>query len=122
MPLDTTTYPLALLRLDGRRWNELRRLHATLGPNAAADGSAYLELGHTKVLCTVSGPAELRRAAGASAPTGGGGGGNAVGAGIAGLGGAGAGAASDDRANVVVEVHLAGFSAVDRRRRGRGDK
>ena len=30
MPLDTSTYDLALLRVDGRRWNELRRLHGQI--------------------------------------------------------------------------------------------
>ena len=98
MPLDTSTYALALLRLDGRRWNELRRIHAQISSQAAADGSSYLEMGHTKVLCTVAGPAEERRR------------------------GAGGGAGSDEKASVVVEVSVAGFSGVDRKRRGRGDK
>jgi exosome complex component RRP41 len=55
MPLDTSTYSLALLRLDGRRWNELRRIHAQISTQAAADGSSYLEMG------TVTGPAEGRQ-------------------------------------------------------------
>ena len=45
MPLDTSTYSLALLRLDGRRWNELRHIHAQISTQAAADGSSYLEMG-----------------------------------------------------------------------------
>ncbi|KAF4582762.1 hypothetical protein GQ602_005906 [Ophiocordyceps camponoti-floridani] len=61
MPLDTSAYTLALLRVDGRRWNDLRRLHARLRTQDAADGSAYLEMGHTKVMCAVSGPAEQVR-------------------------------------------------------------
>ncbi|KAI4120853.1 MAG: hypothetical protein LQ338_006715, partial [Usnochroma carphineum] len=67
MPLDTTIYSLALLRLDGRRWNELRRTRAQISVQAAADGSSYLETGNTKVLCTVSGPSEggPRRSGGA---------------------------------------------------------
>lgn len=97
MPLDTSTYSLALLRLDGRRWNELRRVHAQISTQAAADGSSYLEMGNTKVICTVAGPAEGRRA-----------------------GGAGGGAGSE--AQVTVEIGLAGFSGVERKRRGRGDK
>lgn len=56
-------------------------------------------MGNTKVLCTVAGPAEGRRGAG-----GGGGGGD------------------DGKASIVVEVSVAGFSGVDRKRRGRGDK
>ena len=97
MPLDTSTYSLALLRLDGRRWNELRRMHAQISVQTAADGSSYLEMGNTKVICTVAGPSEGRRTAG----TGGGGDGNAT---------------------VQVEIGIAGFSGVDRKRRGRGDK
>src|SRR5436189_2261561 len=50
MPLDTSTYSLALLRLDGRRWNELRRIHAQISTQAAADGSSYLEMGNTMVI------------------------------------------------------------------------
>ncbi|KAF2090357.1 ribosomal protein S5 domain 2-like protein [Saccharata proteae CBS 121410] len=95
MPLDTSSYSLALLRLDGRRWNELRRIHAQISTQAAADGSAYLEMGNTKVVCTVAGPAEGR-------------------------GGRGGGAG--DEAKVEVEIGFAGFSGVDRKRRGRGDK
>ncbi|KAI4167512.1 MAG: hypothetical protein LQ343_007144 [Gyalolechia ehrenbergii] len=97
MPLDTSTYSLALLRLDGRRWNELRRMHAQVSVQTAADGSSYLEMGNTKVICTVSGPSEGRRSG-----AGGGGG--------------------DANASVQVEIGIAGFSGVDRKRRGRGDK
>ncbi|MCJ1438496.1 Exosome non-catalytic core component [Xylographa pallens] len=99
MPLDTSTYTLALLRLDGRRWNELRRIHAQISLQAAADGSSYLEMGNTKILCTVAGPAEERR--------------RGAGGGVAG---------GDEKASVVVEVSVPGFSGVDRKRRGKGDK
>ena len=95
MPLDTSIYALSHLRLDGRRWNELRRIHAQISTQAAADGSSYLEMGNTKVICTVSGPAEVRR---------------------------GVGQEERDRAGIVVEVGIAGFSGVERRKRGRGDK
>ncbi|KAA6415375.1 MAG: ribosomal S5 domain 2 [Lasallia pustulata] len=97
MPLDTSTYALALLRLDGRRWNELRRIHAQISTQAAADGSSYLEMGNTKVICTVAGPAESRR-------------------------GGGGGGAEGNNASVQVEIGIAGFSGVERKRRGRGDK
>lgn len=96
MPLDTSTYSLALLRLDGRRWNELRRLNAQISTQAAADGSSYLEMGNTKVICTVTGPAELK-----------------------GTGGARSGG---DKADVRVEISIAGFSGVDRKKRARNDK
>lgn len=106
MPLDTSTYYLAHLRLDGRRWNELRRTHGQISTQAAADGSAYLELGNTKVICTVDGPTEVR-------------------------GGQGGRqqqqqqqqeSGSRDEATVTCEINIAGFSGTDRKRRGRGDR
>jgi exosome complex component RRP41 len=96
MPLDTSSYSLALLRLDGRRWNELRRLHAQISTQPAADGSSYLEWGNTKVLCTVEGPQEGKK-----------------------VGGQGGG--KEGEAKIEVEVGIAGFAGVDRRR-GRGDR
>lgn len=96
MPLDTSSYSLALLRLDGRRWNELRRLSASISVQPAADGSSYLEMGNTKIICTVSGPHEGKRT--------------------------GQGGGSDGKALVVVEIGVAGFSAVDRKKRQSGDK
>jgi exosome complex component RRP41 len=98
MPLDTSSYALSFLRLDGRRWNELRRIHAQISTQSAADGSSYLEMGNTKVICTVTGPTEFRRV-GQEQGTGGG-----------------------DDARVEVEVNIAGFSGVERRRRGRNDR
>ena len=89
MPLDTSTYSLALLRLDGRRWNELRRIHAQISTQAAADGSSYLEMGNTMVICTVNGPAEGRRAG-----TSGGG----------------------SEARIEAVVSIAGFSGIERKR------
>lgn len=96
MPLDTSAYNLAHLRLDGRRWNELRRLHAQISTQTAADGSSFLEMGHTKVICTVNGPQEQKR-----------------------------GGATRDQSNeakIEVEIGFAGFSGTDRRKRARGDK
>lgn len=107
MPLDTSSYSLALLRVDGRRWNELRRCHAQIRTQAAADGSSYLEMGNTKVMCVVTGPTDqqaARRVAG-------------------GGGGAQQQRSEQDKdAEVVVSIVVAGFSSVDRKRRGRGDK
>ncbi|KAH6610064.1 hypothetical protein Trco_000084 [Trichoderma cornu-damae] len=111
MPLDTSTYSLALLRIDGRRWNDLRRLHAQIHTQDAAEGSSYLEMGHTKVMCVVTGPEEpqvgqqKRGAAAAAAASGG-----------------GQAAGQKDGANIVVNVVMAGFSSVDRKRRGRNDR
>lgn len=102
MPLDTSTYSLALLRVDGRRWNELRRLHAQVRIQSAADGSSYLEMGNTKVMCVLTGPSEQqqqqRRAQ---------------------VGGTGS---QRDAAAISVNVIVAGFSSVDRKKRGRNDK
>ena len=97
MPLDTSSYALALLRLDGRRWNELRRLHGQISTQPSADGSSYLEMGNTKVLCTVTGPEEARR-------------------------GQTAGGGASTEALIQTEVNIAGFSGVDRQKRARGDK
>lgn len=108
MPLDTSSYSLALLRVDGRRWNELRRCHAQIRTQAAADGSSYLEMGNTKVMCVVTGPTDQQAARRA-------------------LGGGG-GAQQQQRseqekeAEVAVSIVVAGFSSVDRKRRGRNDK
>jgi len=106
MPLDTSSYSLALLRVDGRRWNELRRCHAQIRTQAAADGSSYLEMGNTKVMCVVTGPTDQQSARRAGA--GGGGGGQR--------------SEQDKEAEVSVSIVIAGFSSVDRKRRGRGDK
>ncbi|KAH8646497.1 exosome complex exonuclease RRP41 [Tricladium varicosporioides] len=107
MPLDTSTYSLALLRLDGRRWNELRRLTAQISTLPSADGSSYLEMGNTKVICTVTGPSDSNLARQ------GGGGGGSTGAG-----------GSTTGASVEVVIGVAGFAGVDRKktRGGRGDK
>jgi exosome complex component RRP41 len=96
MPLDTSIYSLGLLRVDGRRWNELRRLHGQIRTQAAADGSSYLEMGHTKVMCIVTGPSEQQKRGGASGQS--------------------------SNASLTVNIVLAGFSSVDRKKWGRNDK
>ena len=97
MPLDTSIYPLTRLRTDGRRWNELRRLHAQVSTHAASDGSAYLEMGNTKILCVVTGPAEQR-------------------------GGQRREGRERDEAQIIVEINQASFAGVDRKRRTKGDR
>lgn len=47
------------LRIDGRRALELRKMVCRLGVFDQADGSAYVEMGNTKVLATVYGPHEV---------------------------------------------------------------
>ncbi|EDO17923.1 hypothetical protein Kpol_1010p39 [Vanderwaltozyma polyspora DSM 70294] len=47
------------LRLDGRRWNELRRFECSINTHAhASDGSSYLEQGNNKIVTLVKGPQE----------------------------------------------------------------
>ncbi|KAI9145265.1 amidase signature domain-containing protein [Paraphysoderma sedebokerense] len=46
------------LRIDGRRANELRKISTKTSVLAQADGSAYVEMGNTKVLAAVYGPRE----------------------------------------------------------------
>ena len=98
MPLDSSAYALALLRLDGRRWNELRQFHAQISTQASADGSSYLEMGNTKIICTVTGPEQGRRTTGGSG-------------------------GQSSEAVVHVEINIAGFSTgAERKKRTRGDK
>lgn len=47
------------LRMDGRRWNELRRFECRINTHpSSADGSSYVEQGNSKVTCIVQGPME----------------------------------------------------------------
>ncbi|KAI1464333.1 ribosomal protein S5 domain 2-like protein [Daldinia caldariorum] len=105
MPLDTSTYNLALLRIDGRRWNELRQLRGQIRTQAAADGSSYLEMGNTKIMCVVTGPSEegKRRNQGASSAS-------------------STSASATNGADILVSVVVGGFSTVDRKKRARSDK
>ena len=43
-----------MIRIDSRANNELRQVHITLGYQSFAEGSALIELGKTRVLCSVS--------------------------------------------------------------------
>ena len=42
------------IRIDGRRWDELRPVRITTGYQASAEGSAFIEMGDTAVLCAAS--------------------------------------------------------------------
>jgi len=46
------------LRIDGRKWDELRPIKIEVGLLANADGSAYIEQGKSKILAAVYGPRE----------------------------------------------------------------
>lgn len=96
MPLDSSTYELAHLRVDGRRWNELRRINGQMSTQAAADGSSYFEMGNTKIICTVLGPRQQTRSGG--------------------------GRDQSREASIEVEIGIAGFSGMDRKKRSRSDK
>lgn len=48
------------LRADGRRPEEVRKISCNLGVFEQADGSAYVEMGNTRVLAAVYGPHEIR--------------------------------------------------------------
>ncbi|RKP15343.1 ribosomal protein S5 domain 2-type protein [Piptocephalis cylindrospora] len=82
------------LRLDGRRANELRRHTAKLGPLSQADGSAFLQHGHTKALAAVYGPREPRHRA----------------------------HAMHDRAYLNIEFNIAPFATGERKKRNKSDK
>lgn len=49
------------LRLDGRRSHELRSINASMGviSGRLSEGSAFFEIGNTRVMATVFGPREL---------------------------------------------------------------
>ncbi|GAB1598985.1 exosome complex component RRP41-like [Argonauta hians] len=82
-------------RVDGRRPHELRKIQCRLGVFRQADGSAYLEMGNTKVLAAVYGPHEMR---GSKSK------------------------AQHDKALVNCQYSMATFSTGERKRRPRGDR
>ena len=82
-------------RLDGRKPNELRRLACRLGVFEQSDGSAYVEMGNTRVLAAVYGPHEVRSGSRLRP--------------------------SHDRAIVNCQYSMATFSTSERKRRPRGD-
>jgi len=47
------------IRLDGRKWDELRPISLNIGILEKADGSAYIEWGKNKILVAVYGPREV---------------------------------------------------------------
>lgn len=47
------------LRVDGRKWDELRPIKIEVGTLEKADGSAYIEWGKNKILAAVYGPREV---------------------------------------------------------------
>jgi exosome complex component RRP41 len=82
------------LRVDGRRPNELRKIHCKIGVFNKADGSSYFEQGNTKVLATVFGPHEVTVKS----------------------------KALHDRAIVNCEYSMAPFSTGERKKKSKGDR
>lgn len=83
------------LRMDGRRPTEVRKIRSALGTLARADGSAYYEQGHTRVLAAVYGPRESRQRGDSS---------------------------EQDRAVICCEISTASFATAARRRNWKGDR
>ena len=46
-------------RIDGRKVNEVRKINCRLGVFEQSDGSAYIEMGNTRVLAAVYGPHDI---------------------------------------------------------------
>eukprot|EP00824_Muranothrix_gubernata_P017771 TRINITY_DN3627_c0_g1_i1.p1 TRINITY_DN3627_c0_g1~~TRINITY_DN3627_c0_g1_i1.p1 ORF type:complete len:254 (+),score=27.15 TRINITY_DN3627_c0_g1_i1:1-762(+) len=82
------------LRLDGRRPLEVRTIRCKIGLFSQADGSAYVEMGNTKVLASVYGPREVSMKS----------------------------RAEHDKAILSCEFSMATFSTGERRRKGKGDR
>lgn len=85
-------------RVDGRKANELRKINCKLGVFEQADGSAYLEMGHTNVLAAVFGPHEVSR-----------------------HGGKMKSASLHDKAYINCQYSQATFSTIERKRKPRAD-
>lgn len=83
------------LRIDGRRWNELRRFECRINTHpSSSDGSSYVEQGNTKVICTVQGPIEPSSRA----------------------------QMNQDKANLEVNLTIANFSTFERKKRSKSEK
>ena len=83
------------LRVDGRRWNELRNFSCGLNTHPdSGDGSSFVEQGSTKVICTVQGPKEPELRSHANI----------------------------DRAFLSVNITISPFSTIERKKRLRNDR
>lgn len=83
------------LRMDGRRWNELRSFRCKIGTHPTlADGLAYVEQGNSKVMCLVEGPLEPEKLS----------------------------QMDRERATIEVLLLVAPFSTTERKKRQRGEK
>lgn len=83
------------LRIDGRRWNELRKFECRINTHpSSSDGSSYVEQGNTKVICMVQGPMEPALKS----------------------------QTDSERATLEVNLSIASFSTVNRRKRQKNEK
>jgi len=82
------------LRVDGRRPRELRQLRCKMSPVLTGDGSAFFEMGNTKVLAVVYGPHEPAQR----------------------------GQMQNECASVSCEFNIAAFAQGERRQRRKGDR
>lgn len=83
------------LRVDGRRWNELRRFDCRINthPNSS-DGSSYVEQGNTKVMCVVQGPMEPTQRS----------------------------QSDPNKASIEINLSFANFSTLERKKRNKNEK
>ncbi|ANZ74374.1 BA75_00409T0 [Komagataella pastoris] len=82
------------LRVDGRRWNELRRFYCRINTHPiVADGSAYVEAGNTKIVCLLNGPHEPTRSQ-----------------------------MNTQRGSLDIKLHVSPFSTTERRKSTRNDR
>lgn len=83
------------LRVDGRRWNELRRFECRINthPNSS-DGSSYVEQGNTKVIAMIQGPMEPSSKA----------------------------KVDNQQATLDISITVANFSTIERKKRSKNDK
>lgn len=81
-------------RSDGRKPDQIRNVNYKLGVFSQGDGSAYIELGNTKVLCAVYGPHECRHHS----------------------------RMNEDRCIINCQYSMARFSTNERREKPRGDR
>lgn len=83
------------LRIDGRRWNELRRFECRINTHpTSSDGSSYVEQGNGKVVCVVRGPMEPANRS----------------------------QADQNRATIEININVASFSTLERKKRSKTDK
>ncbi|KAH3676375.1 hypothetical protein WICMUC_002006 [Wickerhamomyces mucosus] len=83
------------LRVDGRRWNELRRFECRINTHPdSSDGSSYVEQGNSKVICIVNGPMEPSSKA----------------------------EMSTSKATLKISLNVTPFSSIDRKKRSKNER